>query len=514
VAHAIATAAFATTTATTRRRRRRAESNRARRRRRTKHRSTDRDIDRTTMFAACARREKTRERATRDRIDARVDAVVRAMTRADATEEATTSEGRRATADDEPLTHEGEWPRAEGMSLINKAIFQAPASSYGARSHPWSPAHCARVRSGAGYEFPCVWIACKRAPAERVVIHCHANACDIGHIHSLCARDAECWRANVLLVEYPGYGTSEGVAYERAVDRHVAAAYVYVTEECGVNPRDVVVLGRSLGTGPATKLAAAVERLDGAQLGGVILHSPFTSVKQAGLVLLGQIAHIMDDRWDNREWVRAYKARTLIVHAIEDEVVPFAHAQELDEIRRAAGLHCKLHSTHGTHNYFSYYRDYLQPILEFIDSNIKPGIGARKLAPLADPIPRCAFSEAQVRNIMAMVKAQVPNEAEANVPLGLRFYGMVDSVGDTISPVSTSPTKSGFSRFGSSGALSTGSSPPNSGRTSPKTPQKTGKSKSISPTSTIVGDIDPENDADDMILTPGGAKPRLTPLRG
>jgi hypothetical protein len=115
---------------------------------------------------------------------------------------------------------------------------------------------------------------------------------------------------------------------------------------------------------------------------------------------------------------------------------------------------------------------------------------------------------------MAMVKAQVPNEAEANVPLGLRFYGMVDSVGDTISPVSTSPTKSGFSRFGSSGALSTGSSPPTSGRTSPKTPQKTGKSKSISPTSTIVGDIDPENDADDMILTPGGAKPRLTPLRG
>ena len=475
------------------------------------------------MFSACAHRENKRARATRERIDARVDAVVRAMTRADATEEATTSAGtrddarRRATADDEPLTHEREWPRAEGMSLINKAIFQAPASSYGARSHPWSPAHCARVRSGAGYDFPCVWIPCKRAPAERVIIHCHANACDIGHIHTLCARDAECWRANVLLVEYPGYGTSEGVAYERSVDRHVAAAYVYVTEECGVNPRDVIVLGRSLGTGPATKLAAAVERLDGAQLGGVILHSPFTSVKQAGLVLLGQIAHIMDDRWDNREWVRAYKARTLIVHAIEDEVVPFAHARELDEIRRAAGLHCKLHSTHGTHNYFSYYRDYLQPILEFIDSNIKPGMGVRKLAPLADPIPRCAFSEAQVRNIMAMVKAQVPNEAEADVPLGLRFYGMVDSVGDTITPVSTSPTKSGFSRFGSfsnvSGA-STSASPPKSGRTSPQTPEKTGKSHSISPTSTIVGEIDPENDADDMILTPGGAKPRLTPLRG
>jgi predicted esterase len=312
----------------------------------------------------------------------------------------------------------------------------------------------------------------------------------------------------VLLVEYPGYGTSPGVAYERSVDRHVAAAYVYVTEECGVHPRDIVVLGRSLGTGPATKLAAAVERLDGAQLGGVILHSPFTSVKEAGLVLLGKIAHVMEDRWDNRAWVRAYKARTLIVHAMEDEVVPYAHAEELDKIRRAEGLPCKLHSTHGTHNYFSYYRDYLQPILDFIESNIKPGTMARKLPPLADPIPRCAFSEAQVKNVMAMVKAQAPSEAEAEVPLGLRFYGMLDSMGDTISPVSTSPTKSGFARFGSVVGAS-------SANAAPHAPSKTGTSQqSISPTSTIVGDIDTEVDADDMILTPGGARPTLAPLRG
>jgi hypothetical protein len=64
-------------------------------------------------------------------------------------------------------------------------------------------------------------VRCKRAPALRAIVHCHANACDVGHIYELCQRDAECWQANVLLVEYPGYGTSPGVSYERSVDRHV-----------------------------------------------------------------------------------------------------------------------------------------------------------------------------------------------------------------------------------------------------------------------------------------------------
>jgi len=386
-----------------------------------------------------------------------------------------------------------EWPTFEGMSLVNRAIFQAPPPSYGERSHPWSPAHCVMLDSGAGYAFPCVWVPCRRTRAERVIIHCHANACDIGHIFALCARDAECWRADVLLVEYPGYGTSKGVPYEKSVDRHVAAAYVHVTEEIGVNPRDVWVLGRSLGTGPATKLASAVERLDGNQLGGVILHSPFTSIKEAGLALLGNVASIMTDRWDNRVWMTRYSTHTLIVHALEDEVVPYSHAKTLDDIRRSAGLPCTMHTTHGTHNYFSYYRDYLQPILSFIDEGAKPGVLPRKIAPLPDPIPRAPFSKAQVQNIMSLVKEQQPDEVNSEDSLGMRFYGMVDSVGETIQTgANTSSKRNGFSRFGSGDDVTDVSTP--------------SRSRSDSPRSAA----DTSNSADDnMILTPGGARPKF-----
>jgi len=392
-----------------------------------------------------------------------------------------------------------EFASLEGLSLINRAIFQAPRASYTERSHPWSPAHLANVRSGAGYDFPCVWIACKRARAQRVVIHLHANACDVGHVYELCARDAECWRANVLLVEYPGYGTSAGVAYERSVDRHVAAAYVYVTEECEVDAKDIVVLGRSLGTGPATKLAAAVELVEGKALSAVVLHSPFTSVRQAGLALLGDVANVMSDRWDNREFVAKYKARTLIVHAVEDEVVPFEHATILNDIRLKANLSCSLHSTHGTHNYFSYYRDYLQPINAFLDAGAKVGIMQRTLPPLPDPIPRSKYSSAQVKSVMTMIAEQAPT-GQKEVSLGMRFYGMVDATGQTIvqSDESASPKKNGFSRFGSVNEFD----------------QAEQSKRSISPTSTLDGEEDGNASADSfeeeaMIHTPGGAKPRL-----
>ena len=114
---------------------------------------------------------------------------------------------------------------------------------------------------------------------------------------------------------------------------------------------------------------------------------------------------------------------------------------------------------------------------------------------------------------MAMVKAQAPDEVEDVIPIALRFYGMVDSVGETIT--TSTKKKNGFSRFGSSSSVSETAAradrnipvpPPIQ---SPKTPIKT---RSISPTSTIVGTEGAAIDSasnDEMILTPGGAKPRL-----
>jgi pimeloyl-ACP methyl ester carboxylesterase len=263
-------------------------------------------------------------------------------------------------------------------------------------THPWSPADCVWLDSMAGYHFPAVFVRCKRGPATRTVVHCHANACDMGHIYELCQRDAECWRANVLLVEYPGYGASPGVSYERSVDRHVMVAYNYLVEDLRLAPESVVLFGRSLGSGPVCRLALRLQEL-GEKVGGVILHSPFVSVREVGLSLLGPVAHVMSDRWDNEKPLAALRCRLLIIHGASDEVVPFTHAERLRDVRVANKLHVTFFPTQGTHNYFSYYRDYLHPVENFLE-----GHKARALPPLPDPLPRAKYSKAQVKEIMEL----------------------------------------------------------------------------------------------------------------
>lgn len=257
----------------------------------------------------------------------------------------------------------------------------------------------------AGYHFPAVMVRCKRAPAVRTVMHCHANACDIGHIYELCQRDAECWQANVLLVEYPGYGTSPGTPYERSVDRHVMVAYQYLTEELRCKPESIVLFGRSLGSGPVCRLAQRLQE-QGEKVGGLILHSPFISVKEVGVSLLGGVANVISDRWDNRVPCAVVRCRLLIIHGASDEVVPFAHAEALRDARKANGLHCTFFPTQGTHNYFSYYRDYLHPVENFLTQHT-----ARKMPPLPDPLPMARYSRAQVKEIVELRKKRASQAA-------------------------------------------------------------------------------------------------------
>ena len=223
---------------------------------------------------------------------------------------------------------------------------------------------------------------------------------DVGHIYELCQRDAECWQANVLLVEYPGYGTSPGVSYERSVDRHVMCAYEYLVADLGYKPENIVLFGRSLGSGPVCRLAARLQD-EGERVGGVILHSPFISVREVGISLLGHVANIISDRWDNRTPLRIVKSKVLIIHGASDEVVPFRHAEVLRDVRKAHGLPCTFFPTQGTHNYFSYYRDYLQPVENFLGGlEVRNAASTPKpLPPLPDPLPHAKYSRAQVREM-------------------------------------------------------------------------------------------------------------------
>jgi hypothetical protein len=80
------------------------------------------------------------------------------------------------------------------------------------------------------------------------------------------------WAA--LLVNYRGYGLSQGQPSEQALYRDALALYDEVTRRADIDSQRVVAIGRSLGTGVATYLASQ------RPVAGVVLISPYDSLVQ------------------------------------------------------------------------------------------------------------------------------------------------------------------------------------------------------------------------------------------
>ena len=55
--------------------------------------------------------------------------------------------------------------------------------------------------------------------------------------------------AHYLVVEYPGYGISNGLPSEELYDEVAFTVYKFVINELKVPPSKVVLIGRSIGTG-------------------------------------------------------------------------------------------------------------------------------------------------------------------------------------------------------------------------------------------------------------------------
>ena len=156
------------------------------------------------------------------------------------------------------------------------------------------------------------------------LLYSHGNAEDIGHSRELC----EIWHQagiGVLAYDYPGYGLSHGRPGERPANRAARAAWDHLME-IGVPPESVVIAGRSVGSGPACRLAADVEA------GGLVLVSPFTS---AYAVMIPPWL-LPRDRFRNLRLMPGIRSPLLIVHGEDDSIIPMAHGKQLYEASGAS----------------------------------------------------------------------------------------------------------------------------------------------------------------------------------
>ncbi len=136
--------------------------------------------------------------------------------------------------------------------------------------------------------------------------------------------------ASVLLVEYPGYGRSEGDPSQASIGEAMRAAYDWALAR-GAGAGGIVGWGRSLGGGALCGLAR--ERT----LAALVLESTFTSTRSMA-ARLGVPGFLVRDPFDNLSLVREFRGPLLLLHGERDEVIPARHADALSAAAPAAKL--------------------------------------------------------------------------------------------------------------------------------------------------------------------------------
>ena len=93
----------------------------------------------------------------------------------------------------------------------------------------------------------------------------------------------------MMAVEYPGYGIYEdyGGPSEEKIYKDAELVYNFVQCMTSLREKDIILLGRSLGSGPATHIASKFEP------GGLILMSPYTSIKSVATNKVGFLIFLL-----------------------------------------------------------------------------------------------------------------------------------------------------------------------------------------------------------------------------
>jgi len=155
----------------------------------------------------------------------------------------------------------------------------------------------------------------RETTAPRGLLFLHGNAGNASHRLPNAAALAGLG-VDVLLLDYRGYGLSEGRPSEAGVYADARAGLAHLAEIRGIPPGRTVVFGRSLGG------AVAVELCQERPLAGLVLESTFTSVDDMARRMVGPLARFVRGGFSSVERIERVRAPLLFFHGDRDEIVP------------------------------------------------------------------------------------------------------------------------------------------------------------------------------------------------
>ena len=164
---------------------------------------------------------------------------------------------------------------------------------------------------------------------DTIIIYCHGQANNMDYYWSrakLLAFTGGKHRYGVLMMDYRGYGKSEGEPTETGLYEDVEAACLWLKNK-GVNAENTIIYGFSLGTVPATKIAADFASFKPSKL---ILESPMASVDnlaQESTIINFSAKFLSTLEFNNAEKIKSVQQPFCWFHGKEDDYVAISNGE-------------------------------------------------------------------------------------------------------------------------------------------------------------------------------------------
>lgn len=162
---------------------------------------------------------------------------------------------------------------------------------------------------------------------QKVILLFHGNGGNISHrleilqvLYSL--------PADIFIIDYHGYGNSGGKPSEDKLHLDAKAAYNFLVLQKQYKPKDVIIMGSSLGGAIAIWLAVEEEA------SGLIIQKAFTSAADIAVKMnpLYRKPFVwLRSEFNNLAEIRNVTEPKLIIHSKKDEIIPYEMSVKLFE---------------------------------------------------------------------------------------------------------------------------------------------------------------------------------------
>jgi len=188
-----------------------------------------------------------------------------------------------------------------------------------------------------------------REDSKGIILYFHGNTRSIKGWAKY-ARDFYRYNYDVVLVDYRGFGKSTGKRAEEKMMQDMQFVYESLAADYG--EENLIVYGRSLGSGFAAKVASDNNPRY------LILDAPYYNFKKVVERFLPFLPLQIVLRYHLRtdKWIPKIKCHIYIIHGTKDWLIPIKHSEALQKLSPRKITLIRIHG--GGHNNLSKFDDY------------------------------------------------------------------------------------------------------------------------------------------------------------